>query len=167
MHMKQWTCAKCFGVYPNGWVKHHHVRQCLGNAGNVRTDMHEDGSSQVDNAAHILEPEASNDTELEHEGGDTTTGLQQQEVLQGHFENRSGEAEYEMMRHYTQAHAKSHIITPKDLEILLFLQATETGNGTSRQQNETMLDYVKRFHTARTILLPKQVKTCMRRVEKV
>ncbi len=39
VHNKQWTCHKCYGVFPNGWNRHHHVRQCLRLGGCALTEL--------------------------------------------------------------------------------------------------------------------------------
>ncbi len=163
MHIKEWTCHKCYGVFPNGWNRHHHVRQCMGVAGNVLTEL-----LANDVVADINEAEAAPESQFQTREVDTAPVFGQ-EVRDERIDDQFSDAEVQMMRHYTytQTKAKSHIITPKDLEILMFLQATECGVGTSREQKATILHYIKGIHTPRTNLLPKQVATCFARVEKV
>ena len=68
---------------------------------------------------------------------------------------------------YNQYNARHCNITPKDMEILLFLQCNDLGVGCSREQKQGVLDYVKSFETARTKLLPKTIPTCYNRMDKV
>jgi hypothetical protein len=53
------------------------------------------------------------------------------------------------------------------MEILLFLQCNDLGVGSSREQKQGVLDYVKSFDTARIKELPKTIPTCYRRINKV
>lgn len=66
-----------------------------------------------------------------------------------------------------QYNARHMVITKKDMEILQFLECNDQGVGTSREQKQGVLDYVKSFDTARTNLLPKRITTCYNRMDKV
>ena len=113
VHNKQWTCHKCYGVFPNGWNRHHHVRQCLRLGGYALTEV-----VSEDIRAGSNEAEAAADAQFETREVDTAT-LFGQEVLDERIDDQLSDAEVQNMRLYTQNNAKSHIVTSKDLEILM------------------------------------------------
>jgi len=62
---------------------------------------------------------------------------------------------------------QSCMFTAQEKEIIKFLALVERGDGMSTAKAEDFLTYIKTFKDERAQLLPKKMKTCWRRVDKV
>jgi hypothetical protein len=172
---KEWTCPKCACVYDNGWQKLNHMKVCdvviQEESSTNDTTTHMEVRDQCANirAAHMYQNET-----IDQDAIDFSNAMLDKEEVLPHGEVRVDQAsliQHELtdggMPQYTQKKARSLHINDKDLEILLFLQSADAGNGTSQAQKNTMLQYVKGFNTPRTRLLPRWIPTCYRRMDKV
>ena len=180
---KAWTCPHCSRVCNNGWHRHRHTqRDC--DLGHERNDVKEEGKNAEDartqtelgalgentNCVPLYNRQPRDHADIgvanAMVGSDDVCVLK--EELRAELpplivkEQNGGE-----MQQYTQRRARLCPINHKDMEILLFLQSMDAGNGTSQAQKNTMLHYVKGFDTARTRLLPRWIPSCYRRMEKV
>ncbi len=61
----------------------------------------------------------------------------------------------------------SYMFTVQEREVIKFLSLVERGEGMSTAKAEDFLTYIKTFKDERAQLLPKKMKTCWRRVDKV
>ena len=62
---------------------------------------------------------------------------------------------------------QASMFTEQERELIKFLSLVERGEGMSRAKAEDFLTYIKTFTDERAQLLPKKMKTCWRRVDKV
>ncbi len=180
---KAWTCPHCTRVCNNGWHRHRHTqRDCelerernvveeeASNAeeAHTETELGDLGGNTNGVPLYIRQPLDHDDIAFANamEGSDDVFVLKEEvraELPPLIVKEENGG----QMQQYTQTRARSCPINPKDMEILLFLQCTDAGNGASQAQKNAMLQYVKGFDTARTRLLPRWIPTCHRRMEKV
>jgi hypothetical protein len=175
---KTWTCPKCFDVFENGWVKIRHMRACDNDGA---SEIHETFERGDINLSHVMDGSFDNllDDDMEVKVEVQEFELRSEPFSMDETETDGGMAADRLLgpQKDTLGFSGSHLIkqmkhkagtiTHKDLEILLFLQSTEDGNGTSQQQKQTILEYVRGFQTDRTNRLPKRVVTCFSRLHKV
>ncbi len=62
---------------------------------------------------------------------------------------------------------QAYLLNLKERELIKFLVLVERGEGMSTAKAEDILSYIKTFSDARAQLLPKKMKTCWLRVDKV
>jgi len=175
-----WTCPLCSGKFHNGWKRHRHVKSCNAQLFNARleqaepltegsaTEQGQDMASRED--MECEEDYFQSDATTDEEDGEGSTSLRSGGVganQQQAFCNVVQLASAYKSTPYNQYNARHCNITPKDMEILLFLQCNDLGVGSSREQKQGVLDYVKSFASARTIQLPKTIPTCYKRMNKV
>lgn len=170
---KEWTCPQCARVCDNGWQRLRHTQ--LGCEVEVGPTLMTQEGSTDENAdrgvpLHHGEPQDPDDIDFANAMVDDDYDL----VVQDAEKVRADRVpiilkaqHVEDMPQYTQKRARSYEIIEKDMEILLFLQCTDAGNGASQAQKNAMLQYVKGFETPRTRLLPSWIPTCYRRMDKV
>jgi hypothetical protein len=165
---KEWKCPRCLRFYNNGWQKHYHQQHCDPVVGFV---AHDSTVSRMGQESQLTTLAETVHLGQENRGSVRVSDVDEDDLgsVADHAleDARKNVAEVEQPLHITQQCARNHAISPKDLEILLFYQCTSAGNGTSREQKQTILDYVKGFDTLRTNLLPARVLTCEKRFDKV
>ena len=170
-----WTCPLCSGKFHNGWKRHRHVKTC--NA-RLYNSLFEQAEPWTKGSATGQEDETAPRDDMKREDNEghshaTTDEIDGQEFTslvanqQKALCNREQLAYEDKGTPYNQYNARHRNITPKDMEILLFLQCNDLGVGSSREHKQGVLDYVKTFDTARTQLLPKTIPTCYNRMDKV
>ena len=170
-----WTCPLCSGKFHNGWKRHRHVKTC--NA-RIYNSLFEQAEPWTKGSATGQEDETAPRDDMKREDNEghshaTTDEIDGQEFTslvanqQKALCNREQLAYEDKGTPYNQYNARHSKITPKDMEILLFLQCNDLGVGSSREQKQGVLDYVKSFDTARTRQLPKTIPTCYNRMDKV
>ena len=176
-----WTCPLCSGSFHNGWKRHRHGKSCNALLYNARFEQAEpltEGSAteQGEEKAPREDMDCEDDVDFhsdattDEEDGEGSpslrsggVGANQQQALCNVVQLASANK----CTPYNQYNARHCNITPKDMEILLFLQCNDLGVGSSREQKQGVLDYVKSFETARTKQLPKTIPTCYNRMDKV
>jgi hypothetical protein len=165
---KEWKCPRCLRFYNNGSQKHYHQQHCDLVVGVV---PHEATPSRMVQESHLTTLAETHELGQETRRSAGEHDVDENDlvsVAENDLEDASNNvAGVEQRLHITQECARNQVISPKDLEILLFFQCTSAGNGTSREQKQTILDYVKGFDTLRTNLLPTSVLTCEKRFNKV
>ena len=183
LQAKLWKCSNCCCVFQNGWKRHMHGKICnatTNNTFNPEHDEHRETEPYVHSHENnaVVEPKRS-DAEGYGEKHNSLCNESHRDCLtQEEHSDAIDNVTYEEggplfeaalpELPYTQKQARDATIAPKDMEILLLLQCTdETVVGTSREQKQSVLDYVKSFDTQRTNLLPKSIKTCYDRMDKV
>jgi hypothetical protein len=62
---------------------------------------------------------------------------------------------------------QSYLLSLKERELIKFLALVERGEGMSTAKSEEFLSYIKTFNDERAQLLPRKMKTCWLRVDKV
>jgi hypothetical protein len=160
---KEWKCPHCLRLFNNGWQKHNHQRECESIMADEVTLVEAALNDNVENTSHFAHaPGASVEV-----NDDMEDEFANEEEDDAHANDSTNVAYGEQPLHLTQHTARNHVLSPKDQEILLFFQCTMASNGRSREQKQTVLDYIKGFDTMRTNLLPAKVLTCERRFEKV
>jgi hypothetical protein len=168
---KEWKCPRCLRLFNNGWQKHNHQRECESIIADeftlveeaVNDNLFAGGDMRPDERGHFAHATGASvgvNDDVEDE-------FANEEEHDAHANDLTNIAYREKQMHFTQHTARNHVLSPKDQEILLFFQCTMAGNGTSREQKQAVLDYIKGFDTMRTNLLPAKVLTCERRFEKV
>ena len=176
-----WTCPLCGGKFQKGWKRHGHVKSCNAQLHNALLEQ-TDPLTEVSATAQGQEKASREDMECEEDDfhSDATTDEEDGEASPRRRSSAVGANKQQAFRHveeqfayedkgrpYNQYNARFSKITPKDMEILLFLQCNDLGVGSSREQKQGVLDYVKSFDTARTRQLPKTIPTCYNRMKKV
>ncbi len=68
---------------------------------------------------------------------------------------------------YAEESHIGYLLNLKDRELIKFLALVERGEGMSTAKAEDILSYIKTFSDERAKLLPKKMKTCWLRVDKV
>lgn len=175
-----WTCPLCSGRFLCGWKRHRHVKSCNAQLYQARLEQAEPltegtATEQGEAKAPGEDMDCEEDEDIRQSWqADATTD---EEDSEGSTSLRSGGVGANQQQAlcnvedkctpYNQYNARHCNITPKDMEILLFLQCNDLGVGCSREQKQGVLDYVKSFETARTKLLPKTIPTCYNRMDKV
>ena len=173
-----WTCPLCTGQFMKGWKRHMHVQRCNAHLHNptleqtesfaeatapVHAKEHEKDQAPLEQTESLAE-----DTTTEHEKEHTEDDQRPLQQTESSAEETATElADMDDRTPCNQYNARHMVITKKDMEILQFLECNDQGVGTSREQKQGVLDYVKSFDTARTNLLPKRITTCYNRMDKV
>ena len=172
---KVWSCPFCCCVFQNGWKRYGHGKTCYETANITHNEEHPEtsasetmGPSAANTVDAISQRNAAEATVAEQDLFENLTYTDEGAIFEETYPDSSSDKYVGNAVPFNQHNARNMPIAPKDMEILLLLQCTdESVVGTSREQKQRCLDYVKSFDTHRTRLLPKSIKTCYGRMDKV
>ena len=153
------VCPKCGLLFANGFGFLNHIRTCAGKKkGQAAAELPDE--EDVDNFGAMI---ASGSDDSSVRGEEVPA---QPTSLEDHFEKMEalGTLDTEHVLKYT-GWGKIEV-QDSDIEICRFLRSNEVGGGASNAKSEAALLYAKTLG-GRGDLLPKTMKTCWGRVDKV
>ena len=158
----RWPCPQCGKLFASGWGFNSHSRWCVGAEGtpDAQADVAQDGGEQWNGF------EAQSDAEEGSEDMVQDDGDEPRHSIEDHFSRMEelGTLELDHVKQYSQWGKVP--LKDKDVEICRFLRSNEVGGGSSDGKSTAMLLYARSLG-GRGELLPKTMKTCWAKVDRV
>jgi hypothetical protein len=165
-HHRRVVCPKCSQVFAQGYGYNKYARYCDGgensdDCDNVLPPEDEDVHSGCDYEEYMAANDGEDDQDMEagHEDEATTS-------IEDHFTKleESGTLDLDHVLYCSQWGKVE--VQDNEVEICRFLRSTEVGGGASNEKSTAALLYAKSLG-GRGDLLPKTMKTCWAKVDRV
>jgi hypothetical protein len=164
-HHRRVVCPKCSSVFAQGYGYNKHARYCDGGNNSDDSDVlpaeEEDDPTDIDFDLGMdsSDDEAEGDMEVGHEDEQTTS-------IEDHL-TRMEELGTLDLDHVLYCHKWGKVaVQDNEVEVCRFLRSTEVGGGASNTKSTAALLYAKSLG-GRGDLLPKTMKTCWAKVDRV